>query len=68
MFAIFRELADANRQYKDKLKQYIKEGVPIENTDVGRISRLVRRIIKENELMHANKYENNRKTSSDAVA
>ena len=52
----FRELADANRQYKEKLKQYIKEGVPIEKTDIGRIAKLVRKIIKENELMHATKY------------
>ena len=46
---------DANRQYKEKLKEYIKEGIPIEKTDLGRIAKLVRRLIRENELMHVGK-------------
>ena len=58
-FAISRELSEANRQYKEKLKQYVRDKVPIENTDIGRIARLVRKIIKENELMHADTYNDN---------
>ena len=58
-FCFSRELSEANRQYKDKLKQYVRDKVPIENTDIGRIARLVRKIIKENELMHADTYNDN---------
>lgn len=49
-------MVEASRQYKDKIKQYVRDGTPIENTDVGRIAKLVRKIIRENEMMNATKY------------
>ena len=52
----FRELVEANRQYKEKIKQYVRDGTPIENTDIGRISKLVKKIVRENEILRAEKF------------
>lgn len=42
---LFRELVDANRNYKAEIRRLAKSNVPLEQTDFGRIQKLIRKIM-----------------------
>jgi hypothetical protein len=47
----FRELIQAQKQHKEKLKVFLKGDIPLEDTEIGRIDRKLRMVMSRRHLM-----------------
>lgn len=51
----FRELIQAQKQHKEKLKEFLKGDIPLEDTEIGRIDRKLRMVMSRRHLMKKKK-------------
>jgi hypothetical protein len=45
IFTLSRELVEANKKFKEEIRRVAKLNIPLEKTDLGRIQKLLRKIM-----------------------